>query len=98
MLPALSLALAFAWPAWRPGQVVALVLLAASLVLSVICTSTLMFAGANYPDPLAELLLPEFLTPTGLLNALRVAPIWAGFAILAVLGGRSRPERNELTA
>ena len=97
MLPVLCLALAFAWPRRPVARVAVLALLAVSLVLSVIAASTIMFAGANYPDPLADLLLPRFLSGNGLLSAARIAPVWLGFAVLAAHAGL-RSQRNQLAA
>ena len=65
--------------------------------LSVIAASTIMFAGANYPDPLADLLLPRLLSGNGLLSTARIVPVWLGFAVLAAHAGL-RSQRNQLAA
>ncbi len=97
MLPVACLALGFAWPRRLLHRLAVLLLLAVSLVLSVIAASTIMFAGANYPDPLVDLLLPRFFTDTGLLSAARIIPVWLGFILLAALAGL-RAQRDQLTA
>lgn len=98
MLPLAAIALAFAWPPRRSQQIVALVALVPSLMLSLIAASTEMFANADFANPLTDVLLPEFLTPAGLLNAAPVLLHWLAFAALLVLKDRSGPERHQLAA
>lgn len=98
MLPLAAVALAYAWPAgfWR--RVVALGLLVVSLVLSLVAASTEMFANADLPNPLTDVLLPELLTPAGLATAAPVLLHWVAFAALLLLKERSGPERHQLPA
>jgi hypothetical protein len=72
MLALCCLALAFAWPRAFWARTVALVLLTASLVLSLICAVAGMFAPRNISNPLVDFLLPIFLTPAKLLKSLPI--------------------------
>ena len=98
MLPLAAVALAFAWPEGRARQAIALLLLAVSLVLSLVAASTEMFANADYANPLTEVLLPQFLTPGGLMYAAPVVLHWLAFAALPLLRERSGTERYQLAA
>jgi hypothetical protein len=69
VLPLCCLALAFAWPRAFWPRTVTLVLLAVSLVLSLICAEVSMFARPEYANPLVDFLLPRFLTPHKLLTS-----------------------------
>jgi hypothetical protein len=82
MLPLCCLALAFAWPRAFWARTVALVLLAASLVLSLICAVAGMFAPRNISNPLVDFLLPIFLTPAKLLKSLPIVLLWVVFGSL----------------
>ena len=82
MLPLCCLALAFAWPEALWARMVALVLLAASLVLSLICAVAGMFAPSKIRIPLVDFLLPRFLTPESLLKSLPIIVIWFVFGLL----------------
>ncbi len=98
MLPLAAIALAFAWPAGALQRAIVLGLLSVSLVLSLVAASTEMFANADFPNPLADVLLPELLTPAGLANAAPVLLHWAAFAALLLLRERSGPEGHQLAA
>ena len=87
MLPLCCLALAFAWPRASWAQTVTLVLLAASLVLSLISAVAGMFAPSEFNNPLVDFLLPKFLTPSKLLKSLPIVLVWAVFGLLFFRGG-----------
>jgi hypothetical protein len=82
MLPLCCVALAFAWPRAFWARRVTLVLLAASLVLSLICAEAGMFAPSGIRIPLIEFLLPIFLTPEKLLQSLLIVLVWLAFGLL----------------
>ena len=84
MLPLCCLALAFAWPRALWARIVALVLLTASLVLSLICAVAGMFAPSNISNPLIDFLLPRVLSQEGMLWALPVLLIWSFFGLLSL--------------
>jgi hypothetical protein len=88
MLPLCCFALAFAWPHAFWARTVTLVLLAASLVLSLICAVTNMFAHSKFCNPLIDLLLPIFLTSGKLLQSLPIVLIWVVFGLLLFYRGR----------
>lgn len=98
MLPLAAVALAFSWPTGVWQRAVVLALLCVSLVLSLVAASTEMFANADFQNPLADVLLPEFLTPAGFVNAAPVLLHWAAFAVLAFLRDRSGSKRHQLPA
>jgi hypothetical protein len=91
MLPLCCLPLAFAWPRAFWGRTVTLVLLAASLLLSLICAVAGMFApmeGMGGPtNPLVNYLLPRFLTPERLLKSLPIVLLWGLFGLLFPVRG-----------
>ena len=82
MLPLCCLALAFAWPRAFWARTVTLVLLAASLVLSLICAVAGMFAPSDISNPLVDFLLPIFLTPEKLRRSLPIVLVWVVFGLL----------------
>jgi hypothetical protein len=82
MLPLCCLALAFAWPRAFWAQTVTLVLLATSLILSLICAVAGMFSPIKYADPLVDFLLPIFLSPEKLLRSLPIVLLWGIFWLL----------------
>jgi hypothetical protein len=82
MLPLCCLALAFAWPHAFWARTVTLVLLAASLVLSLLCAVAGMFAPDDIRNPLVHFLLPIFLTPEKLLRSLPIVLLWGVFGLL----------------
>jgi hypothetical protein len=81
MLPLCCLALAFAWPRASWARTVTLVLLAASLVLSLICAVAGMFAPSEISNPLVDFLLPMFLTPEKLLRSIPIVLLWGVFGL-----------------
>jgi hypothetical protein len=81
-LPLCCLALAFAWPRGFWARSVTLVLLVASLVLSMICAVTDIFAPARFRNPLIDFFLPAFLTPEKLLKSLPIVLGWVLFGLL----------------
>jgi hypothetical protein len=81
MLPLCCLALAFAWPRAFWARTVTLVLLAASLVLSLICAVAGMLAPTKYANPLVGH-LPIFLTPKRLLKSVPIVLVWVAFGLL----------------
>jgi len=90
MLPLCCLALAFAWPRAFWARTVTLVLLAASLVLSLICAVAGMFAPRPISNPLVDFLLPIFLTPENLRKSLPIVLVWVVFGLLFFRKGRPR--------
>lgn len=96
MLPLCCLALAFAWPRAFWARIVTLVLLAASLVLSLICAEAGMFAPSGIRNPLVDFLLPIFLTEK-LRRSLPIVLVWVVFALLFFRKGQPR-ESAPLTA
>jgi hypothetical protein len=95
MLPLCCLALAFAWPRAFWARTVALVLLAASLVLSLICAVAGMFAPSDFSNPLIDFLLPRFLTPVKLLRSLPIVLVWIAFGLLFLRDGLGRESAAE---
>jgi hypothetical protein len=91
MLPLCCLALAFAWPRAFWARTVTLVLLAASLVLSLVCAVAGMFAPSDIRNPLVDSLLPIFLTPRKLLKSLPIVLVWVAFGLLFFVGGDRAP-------
>jgi hypothetical protein len=89
MLPICCLALAFAWPASFWARVATLILLAASLVLSLICALAGMFAPTGSGNTLVSFLLPRFLTPANLLRSLPIILAWSVFGLLAFMDTRT---------
>ena len=92
VLPLCCLALAFAWPRAFWPRTVTLVLLAVSLVLSLICAEVSMFARPEYANPLVDFLLPRFLTPHKLLMSLPIVLAWIAFGLLFL--GRDRLQQS----
>jgi len=90
MLPLCCLALAFAWPRAFWARTVTLVLLAASLILSLICAVAGMFAPSEFSNPLVDFLLPIFLTPENLRKSLPIVLVWVVFGLLFFRKGRPR--------
>jgi hypothetical protein len=82
MLPLSCLALAFAWPRAKWALTVTLVLLAASLVLSLVCAVGGMFPSSSIHNPLLDVLLPKFFQPKNLLTSLPIVLIWGLFALV----------------
>jgi hypothetical protein len=97
MLPLSCLPLAFAWPRAFWAQMVTTLLLASSLVLSLICAATSMFASTEFSNPLVDFLLPKFLTPEKLLRSLPIVLIWGVFAVLLFYGKCAHEDRSELS-
>lgn len=58
MLPLAAVALAFAWPRTMWAKVVVVIVLAASITLSLIAVSSTMLAGEQWPSPMYQLMLP----------------------------------------
>jgi len=81
LLPLCCLALTFAWPRASWARTVTLVLLAASLVLSLICAVAGMFAPSEFSNPLVDFLLPIFLTPENLRRSLPIVLVWAALGL-----------------
>jgi hypothetical protein len=99
MLPVLGVVMAFGWPARRPGQAVALGLLAVSVMISAACAATYMFADVRFPAPFLDPILGVILNEGAWVRVLNVLVPCAGFALLTVLRERpSRPEGDELPA
>ena len=90
MLPLCCLALAFVWPRAFWARTVTLVLLAASLILSLICAVAGMFAPSEFSNPLVDFLLPIFLTPENLRRSLPIVLVWVVFGLLFFRKGRPR--------
>jgi hypothetical protein len=90
-LPLCCVALAFAWPQAFWARTVTLILLAASLVLSLICAVAGIFAPDTIPNPLADFFLPAFLTPEKLLKSLPIVLTWVLFSPLFLCRGPSTP-------
>ena len=90
MLPVCCLALTFAWPRASWARTVTLVLLAASLVLSLICAVAGMLPPSEFSNPLVDFLLPIFLTPEKLLKSLPIVLVWVVFGLLFFRKGRPR--------
>jgi hypothetical protein len=95
ILPLGCLALAFAWPRSFWARTVTLALLAASLVLSLICAATNMFAPGEFSNPLFEFLLPAFLTTKRLLKSLPIVLIWFVFGLLFFRSGRDAEQMSK---
>ncbi len=91
VLPLSCLALAFAWPRALWARTVTLVLLAVSLVLSLICAVAGMFAPSKFRNPIVDFLLPKFLTPEKLLDSLPIVLIWVAFGVCCWANLRARP-------
>jgi hypothetical protein len=91
MLPLCCLALAFARPRTLWARKVTLVLLAASLVLSLVCAVAGMFAPSDIRNPLVDCLLPIFLTPRKLLKSLPIVLVWVAFGLLFFVGADGAP-------
>ncbi len=91
MLPLCCLALAFAWPRAVWARTVTLVLLAASLILSLVCAVSGMFAPSRILDPLADFLFPRFLTPDLLLKSVPIVLVWVAFGLLFFSRGVTAP-------
>jgi hypothetical protein len=81
-LPLCCLALAFAWPRAFWARAVTLILLAASLVLSLICAVAGIFAPDSIPNPVSDFFLPTFLTPEKLIKSLPIVVTWVLFGLL----------------
>jgi hypothetical protein len=92
MLPLCCLALAFVWPRASWAKIVTLILLAASLILSLICAVAGMRAPAEVSNPLVDFLLPRFLTTENLLRSLPIVLLWGVFGLLFF--PRSAPEEH----
>jgi hypothetical protein len=73
-VPLCCLALAFAWPRSLWARAMTLVLLAASLFLSLSCAVAGIFTSD--PNPIANVFLPAFLTPEKLLKSLPIVVVW----------------------
>lgn len=84
MLPISCLALAFAWPRALWARIITLILLAISLVLSLVCAVAGMFAPSDFRDPLLDYLLPIFLSPENLVKSLPIVLTWILFGMLLV--------------
>jgi hypothetical protein len=97
-LPVCCLALAFAWPRAFWARAVALVLLAASLVLSLICAVPGIFAPSSIPNPLVDFFLPAFLTPEKLVKSLPIVLVWVLFGLLFLCRSPSTDTGLTLTA
>ena len=86
MLPLTCLALAFAWPRGKWQVTLTLALLAASLVLSLVCAVVGMFPRQSIQNPIADVFLPRFFQSKNLLSAAPIIVIWALFGALFFLG------------
>jgi len=82
MLPLCCLSLAFAWPRAFWARTVALVLLAWSLVMSMISAVAGMFAPSEFRNLIVDFLLPTFLTPEKLLKSLPIVLVRGVFGLL----------------
>jgi hypothetical protein len=82
MLPLCCLSLAFAWPRAFWARTAALVLLAWSLVMSMISAVAGMFVPSDIRNPIVDFLLPTFLTPEKLLKSLPIVLVWGVFGLL----------------
>jgi hypothetical protein len=98
VLPLSCLPVAFAWPRAIGAQMVITVLLAASLILSLMCAAAGMFAPTTFSNPLVDFLLPRFLTPEKLLQSLPIVLIWSAFAMLFFYGQGAHDDRSELSS
>jgi len=96
MLPTAAVALAFAWPKSRIWQGIDLLLLAVSLVISVICVSVYMFMNAGVENPFFGYIVPMFFSEQRYWQALPILVEWAGFAML--FWWPSGSQRDELAA
>lgn len=98
MLPVLAVPLGFAWPKRRPGQWGAMALLAVSLVLSLACASTGMFADIRFPSPLFDVVLPLAFSAEGLRIMLGMLVPWLGVLLIAWRDRTSAAQRHPLPA
>lgn len=99
MLPVLGLVLAFGWPRGRRGQVAALGLLGASVLISAACASTYMFADVRFPAPFFYPILTGLISEGVWVRMLNVLVPCAGFLLLLKLREPpSGPEGDELAA
>jgi hypothetical protein len=97
MLPLMCLALAFAWPRQKWAITVLLILLAASLFLSLVCAVVGMFPDSRIQNPLVELFFPKFFRSKNLLSVAPIVLIWGLFGALLFLGpGRARAQTAAL--
>lgn len=95
-LPLACLALAFAWPPGWPAKVVALLLLLASLAISMVAANVDSMAPTQFPNPLFDYLLPRFISGGWLPATLTTGALWLGFVIVALWQDRSGTERHQL--
>lgn len=97
-LPLACLALAFAWPPGWPARVVALLLLLVSLFVSLVVASVDPMSPPWFEQPFFGYLLPGFLQGGWMAATLAAAPIWGGFALVALWPDHSGAQRNQLAA
>ena len=81
-LPLAALALAWAWPHRKGGRVTVLVLLVASMVISILCAAGGMFAPEDLRNPFFESVLPNFLNNG---SWPRLIPVLLAWGVLAWL-------------
>ncbi|HTJ58589.1 MAG TPA: hypothetical protein VL418_13595 [Devosiaceae bacterium] len=82
MLPLAVLPLAFLTPARTADRFVLRVLLIVSLALSLACALSGMFVPETILEPFTGWIFPNLVTPTNVMKALLVMPIWVVFAII----------------
>jgi hypothetical protein len=97
-LPLACLALAFAWPPGIPAKAVALLLLAVSLLISMVVASVDPMSPPWFAEPFFGYLLPGFFHGGWLAATFATVVIWAGFAIVGLWPARSQAERHQLAA
>lgn len=97
-LPLACLALAFAWPPGWAAKVVALLLLFASLAISMVAANVDTMAPTQFPNPLFDYLLPRFISGGWLPATLTTGVLWLGFVLVGLWPDRSGAERHQLAA
>jgi hypothetical protein len=97
-LPLAALALAFAWPPGWAAKVVALLLLAVSLFISMVCAWIDAMSPPWFANPFFDYLLPGFFSGGWVQATLATAAVWLGFALVALLPDRSGAQRYQLAA
>jgi len=86
-LPLAALALAFAWPPGWPAKVVALLLLAVSLGISMVTAFVDAMSPPWFGNPFFDYLLPGFLSGGWMQATIATVVVWLGFLLVALLPG-----------
>lgn len=82
ILPLIAVALAFVDLPTTADKVVAGALTTISLLFSVMCAETSMFAPHDYLVPIRDFVLPKFIDPAQLIHATPIIVLWSGFVWL----------------